>query len=46
MSAHDGLCGAGLLSLLWGSSFVLIKIASHAFDPFDFALARDFTDSR
>jgi drug/metabolite transporter (DMT)-like permease len=28
------------LSFLWGSSFLLIKIASRAFDPFDFALAR------
>ena len=28
------------LSFLWGSSFLLIKIASRAFDPFAFALAR------
>ncbi len=28
------------LSFLWGSSFLLIKIASRAFDPFSFALAR------
>jgi drug/metabolite transporter (DMT)-like permease len=28
------------LSFLWGSSFLLIKIAARAFDPFGFALAR------
>jgi drug/metabolite transporter (DMT)-like permease len=28
------------LSLLWGSSFLLIKIAASAFDPFALALAR------
>ena|SRR5271165_2605054 len=28
------------LSLLWGSSFLLIKIAAGLFDPFGFALAR------
>jgi drug/metabolite transporter (DMT)-like permease len=28
------------LSFLWGSSFLLIKIASRAFDPFGFAFAR------
>ncbi len=28
------------LSLLWGSSFLLIKIASRAFDPFAFAFGR------
>jgi drug/metabolite transporter (DMT)-like permease len=32
--------GLAFLSFLWGSSFLLIKIASRAFDPFDFALAR------
>ncbi len=37
MAAYVGLA---FLSLLWGSSFLLIKIASRAFDPFDFALAR------
>ena len=37
MAAYAGLA---FLSLLWGSSFLLIKIASRAFDPFDFALAR------
>ena len=30
----------GFLSLLWGSSFLLIKIASRAFDPFAFAFGR------
>jgi hypothetical protein len=34
------------LSLLWGSSFLLIKITSRAFDRFNFAVARDLTDSR
>jgi drug/metabolite transporter (DMT)-like permease len=44
MAAYAALA---FLSLLWGSSFLLIKIASllikiasRAFDPFDFALAR------
>jgi drug/metabolite transporter (DMT)-like permease len=37
MGAYAGL---GFLSLLWGSSFLLIKIASRVFDPFDFAFAR------
>jgi drug/metabolite transporter (DMT)-like permease len=37
MAAYAGLA---FLSLLWGSSFLLIKIASRAFDPFSFALAR------
>ncbi len=37
MAAYAGLA---FLSLLWGSSFLLIKIASRAFDPFGFALAR------
>jgi drug/metabolite transporter (DMT)-like permease len=37
MAAYAGLA---FLSLLWGSSFLLIKIASSAFDPFGFALAR------
>jgi drug/metabolite transporter (DMT)-like permease len=37
MAAYPGLA---FLSFLWGSSFLLIKIASRAFDPFDFALAR------
>ena len=37
MAAYVGLA---FLSFLWGSSFLLIKIASRAFDPFDFALAR------
>ena len=37
MAAYAGLA---FLSFLWGSSFLLIKIASRAFDPFDFALAR------
>jgi drug/metabolite transporter (DMT)-like permease len=37
MAAYAGLA---FLSFLWGSSFLLIKIASRAFDPFSFALAR------
>ena len=37
MAAYAGLA---FLSLLWGSSFLLIKVASRAFDPFEFALAR------
>jgi drug/metabolite transporter (DMT)-like permease len=37
MAAYAALA---FLSFLWGSSFLLIKIASRAFDPFDFALAR------
>ncbi len=37
MAAYAGLA---FLSFLWGSSFLLIKIASRAFDPFGFALAR------
>jgi drug/metabolite transporter (DMT)-like permease len=37
MAAYAGLA---FLSFLWGSSFLLIQIASRAFDPFDFALAR------
>jgi drug/metabolite transporter (DMT)-like permease len=37
MAAYAGLA---FLSFLWGSSFLLIKIASRAFDPFNFALAR------
>jgi drug/metabolite transporter (DMT)-like permease len=37
MAAYIGLA---FLSFLWGSSFLLIKIASRVFDPFDFALAR------
>jgi drug/metabolite transporter (DMT)-like permease len=35
-----GYAALAFLSFLWGSSFLLIKIASRAFDPFDFALAR------
>jgi drug/metabolite transporter (DMT)-like permease len=35
-----GYVGLAFLSLLWGSSFLLIKIASSAFDPLGFALAR------
>ncbi len=35
-----GYASLAFLSLLWGSSFLLIKIASRAFDPFGFALAR------
>ena len=35
-----GYVGLAFLSFLWGSSFLLIKIASRAFDPFGFALAR------
>ena len=30
----------GALSLLWGSSFLLIKIAAGLFEPLGFALAR------
>jgi len=37
MAAYAALA---FLSFLWGSSFLLIKIASRAFDPFGFALAR------
>ena len=37
MAAYAALA---FLSLLWGSSFLLIKIAARAFDPFGFALAR------
>jgi drug/metabolite transporter (DMT)-like permease len=37
MAAYAALA---FLSLLWGSSFLLIKIASRAFDPIGFALAR------
>ena len=37
MAAYAALA---FLSFLWGSSFLLIKIASRALDPFDFALAR------
>ena len=37
MAAYAALA---FLSFLWGSSFLLIKIASRAFDPFEFALAR------
>jgi drug/metabolite transporter (DMT)-like permease len=37
MGAYAALA---FLSFLWGSSFLLIKIASRAFDPFDLALAR------
>ena len=37
MAAYAALT---FLSFLWGSSFLLIKIASSAFDPFDLALAR------
>ncbi len=37
MAAYAALA---FLSLLWGSSFLLIKIASRLFDPFGFALAR------
>jgi len=35
-----GYPALAFLSFLWGSSFLLIKIASRAFDPFGFALAR------
>jgi drug/metabolite transporter (DMT)-like permease len=35
-----GYASLAFLSFLWGSSFLLIKIASRAFDPFNFALAR------
>jgi drug/metabolite transporter (DMT)-like permease len=37
MAAYAALA---FLSFLWGSSFLLTKIVSRAFDPFDFALAR------
>src|SRR6202167_5691513 len=37
MAAYAALA---FLSFLWGSSFLLIKIASRAFDPFSIALAR------
>ena len=37
MAAYAALA---FLSLLWGSSFLLIKIAARAFDPFALALAR------
>jgi drug/metabolite transporter (DMT)-like permease len=37
MAAYAAL---GFLSLLWGSSFLLIKIAAGALDPFALALAR------
>ncbi len=37
MAAYASLA---FLSLLWGSSFLLIKIAARVFDPFGFALAR------
>ena len=37
MAAYAALA---FLSFLWGSSFLLIKIASRAFNPFDLALAR------
>jgi drug/metabolite transporter (DMT)-like permease len=37
MAAYAALA---FLSLLWGSSFLLIKIAASAFDPFALALAR------
>ena len=37
MAAYAALA---FLSFLWGSSFLLIKIASRTFDPFEFALAR------
>jgi drug/metabolite transporter (DMT)-like permease len=37
MGAYAALA---FLSFLWGSSFLLIKIASRAFDPFSIALAR------
>lgn len=37
MAAYAALA---FLSFLWGSSFLLTKIASRAFDPFDFALTR------
>jgi drug/metabolite transporter (DMT)-like permease len=35
-----GYAALAFLSFLWGSSFLLIKIASRAFDPFGLALAR------
>ena len=37
MAAYAALA---FLSLLWGTSFLLIKIAARLFDPFGFALAR------
>jgi len=37
MAAYAALA---FVSLLWGSSFLLIKIAARAFDPFALALAR------
>ena len=37
MAAYAALT---FLSLLWGSSFLLIKVAARVFDPFSFALAR------
>ncbi len=37
MAAYAALA---FLSLLWGSSFLLIKVAARVFDPFAFALAR------
>ena len=37
MAAYAGLA---FLSFLWGTSFLLTKIGSRAFDSFDFALAR------
>ncbi|HEX9169376.1 MAG TPA: DMT family transporter [Roseiarcus sp.] len=37
MAAYAALA---FMSLLWGSSFLLIKIAARAFDPFPLALAR------
>ena len=37
MAAYASLA---FLSLLWGSSFLLIKITARVFDPFGFALAR------
>jgi drug/metabolite transporter (DMT)-like permease len=37
MAAYAALA---FLSFLWGSSFLLIKIAARAFDPLGFALAR------
>jgi drug/metabolite transporter (DMT)-like permease len=35
-----GYAALAFLSFLWGSSFLLIKIASRGFDPFNLALAR------
>jgi drug/metabolite transporter (DMT)-like permease len=37
MAAYAALA---FLSFLWGSAFLRIKVASRAFDPFDFAVAR------